>query len=58
MLVLKASSILARGNPNLCYFKMTNYAEALESVDFFQDCETGGEILDTIDAVFVTAEDN
>jgi len=27
-------------------------------VEYFQDCQNGGEILDTIDAVFMTAEDN
>ena len=31
-----------------------DYTEALETVDFFKDCETAGEILDTIDYVFET----
>jgi hypothetical protein len=35
-----------------------DYSAALAEVDFFQDCNNGGEILDTIDAVFETAEDN
>jgi|TARA_Y100001968_G_scaffold32844_1_gene25284 hypothetical protein len=53
-------SIPATGkSQTFAYFKMaTDYTAALDLVDYFQDCQNGGEILDTIDAVFVTAEDN
>ena len=34
------------------------FVRALDVVDYFQDCQNGGEILDTIDAVFETNEDN
>jgi len=49
-----------RQNQTFAYFQMANadYSAALAEVDFFQDCNNGGEILDTIDAVFETAEDN
>ena len=53
-------SIPATGkSQTFAYFKMaTDYTAALDLVDYFQDCQNGGEILDTIDAVFVTAEDS
>ena len=49
-----------QANQTFAYFQMANadYSAALVEVDFFQDCNNGGEILDTIDAVFETAEDN
>ena len=31
------------------------FVRPLDVVDYFQDCQNGGEILDTIDAVFETA---
>jgi len=61
MLVLRAGSIPAKGKPQtFAYFQMANadYTAALVEVDYFSDCNNGGEILDTIDAVFETAEDN
>ena len=36
----------------------TDYTAALDIVEYFQDCQNGGEILDNIDAVFMTSEDN
>ena len=49
-----------RQNQTFAYFQMANadYTAALAEVDYFSDCNNGGEILDTIDAVFETAEDN
>ena len=48
-----------RQNQTFAYFQMaTDYPAALDIVEYFQDCQNGGEILDTIDAVFMTAEDN
>ena len=60
VLVLRAGSIPATGKTQTyAYFKMaTDYTAALDLVEYFQDCQNGGEILDTIDAVFETAEDN
>ena len=48
-----------QANQTFAYFQMaTDYTAALDLVEYFQDCQNGGEILDTIDAVFMTAEDN
>ena len=60
VLVLRAGSIPATGKTQTyAYFKMaTDYTAALDLVEYFQDCQNGGEILDTIDAVFETNEDN
>lgn len=48
-----------QANLTFAYFQMaTDYTAALDLVEYFQDCQNGGEILDTIDAVFETNDDN
>ena len=60
VLVFKRVRFPLQANQTFAYFQMANadYSAALVEVDFFQDCNNGGEILDTIDAVFETNEDN
>ena len=59
VLVFKRVRFPLQGNQTFAYFQMaTDYTAALDIVEYFQDCQNGGEILDTIDAVFETNEDN
>ena len=59
VLVFKRVRFPLQANQTFAYFQMaTDYTAALDIVEYFQDCQNGGEILDTIDAVFETAEDN
>ena len=59
VLVFKRVRFPLQANQTFAYFQMaTDYTAALDIVEYFQDCQNGGEILDTIDAVFMTAEDN
>ena len=59
VLVFKRVRFPLQANQTFAYFQMaTDYTAALDLVEYFQDCQNGGEILDTIDAVFMTAEDN
>ena len=59
VLVFKRVRFPLQATQTFAYFQMaTDYTAALDLVEYFQDCQNGGEILDTIDAVFMTAEDN
>ena len=59
VLVFKRVRFPLQAKQTFAYFKMaTDYTAALDIVEYFQDCQNGGEILDTIDAVFMTAEDS
>ena len=61
VLVFKRVRFPLQANQTFAYFQMATdyeFVRPLDVVDYFQDCQNGGEILDTIDAVFETAEDN
>ena len=61
VLVFKRVRFPLQANQTFAYFQMATdyeFVRPLDVVDYFQDCQNGGEILDTIDAVFETNEDN
>ena len=61
VLVFKRVRFPLQANQTFAYFQMATdyeFVRPLDVVYYFQDCQNGGEILDTIDAVFTTSEDN